>query len=123
MDRWTAPSIFIHRIPHVSHVKICLSASGMCQRVNEKVSGRKKKGLFEHPNMSSRSKIVTEGDKLKDVSSLGVKMADRWMAAGRKSLCTRFTNLLALLNRRIHDSSLFPSVLTVLAIFYPFMDL
>ena len=36
--------------------------------------------------MSNQSKIVTERDKLRDVSSLGVKIDDRWMAAGRKSL-------------------------------------
>ena len=53
---------------------------------------------------------VTEGDRLRDISSLGVKMADRWMAAGRKSLCASFTNLLALLKRTIHDSSLCRSV-------------
>ena len=35
--------------------------------------------------MSRQSKVVAEGNKLRDVSSLDVKMADRWLAAGRKS--------------------------------------
>lgn len=79
MDRWTAPSIFIHRIPHVSHLKICPSVSSMCQWVNEKVSGRKKKPLFEHLKMNGRPEIVVERDKLRDISRLGVKTTDRLM--------------------------------------------
>lgn len=37
--------------------------------------------------MSSQSKIVAEEDRLRDISSLGVKVADRWIAAGTESLC------------------------------------
>lgn len=43
--------------------------------------------MFEYPDMRNESKTVTEGEKRRDINNLGVKMADRWMAAGRKSLC------------------------------------
>ncbi len=49
-------------------------------------------------------------EKKRDISSLGVKMADRWTAAGRKLVCASFTNLLALFHGKIPDSSLSLSV-------------
>lgn len=77
MDRWTGPSIFIHGMPRVSHVKLCLSESSMCQWVNEKVSEWKR-----------RSKTVIKGAKIYGFYCCsGVKMADRWTAAGGKSAC------------------------------------
>lgn len=33
---------------------------------------------------SSRAKIVTDGDELKDISSVSVRVADRWMTAGQE---------------------------------------
>lgn len=104
-----------------------LSQRSVCQQaacINESMKRcqREEEGLFEHLNIRCQSKIVTEGDKLRDISSLGVKMADRWIAADRKSLCGRFTNLVALLNRKIHDSSLPLSVLTLLTVFVCFMQ-
>lgn len=99
VDRWTAPSIFMHI--HVSHVKICLSVSSMCRWVNGKVSWREKKHYSCIWTWEVSPKVA-EGDKFGVISSLGVRMADRWMAACRKSLCARFTNPLALLKRTIH---------------------
>lgn len=84
-----------------------LSVSKQHVSVSQWKGEEKKKGMFEYPDMRNESKTVTEGEKRRDINNLGVKMADRWMAAGRKSLFARFTNLLALLSRKIHDSSLF----------------
>lgn len=105
-DGQMAPSIFIHRIPHVSHVKICLSASSVCQWVKGKVS--EKKNSLNIRTWAARPKTVTERDKLRDISSVGVKMADRWMAAGRKSLCARFTNLLAFVKQKDSEQLCLP---------------
>ena len=88
-------SIHIH-----SHNTSCLSCGDLSVRESVRGCQGEGIGLFEHPNKTSWSKIVTEGDELRDISSGGVKMADRCMAAGRKSVCASLTNLFGFVKQK-----------------------
>lgn len=101
-------SIHIH-----SHNTSCLSCGDLSVSESVKSCQGEGIGLFEHPNKTSWSKIVTEGDELWDISSRGVKMADRCMAAGRKSVCASLTNLFGFVKQEDSWQHAFPSVSTV----------